>query len=396
MDSHRAAPAGHLRLVLAYVATFAILGIHVPFVPVWLAERGFGETDTGVIVAGAILVRAVLAPLAGALADRGGGLDPRRLSLALLVVAAGALALLHRPQLEFATAWVGVSLLGGAHGAVIPLLDSMVVQHGRRAAGRLDYGRIRLWGSLSFLVVCVGAGWLLTGRSAEWVLVGLWVMLAGAFAIVLSLPPSAAASGTPDADAPFGGHGGLRRLLAERRFVLLCVVVAALQGSHACYYTFSVRHWESAGIDRVGSAWLWAEGVLAEILLFAFAGRLLVRFRPTTLFVWAALAAVVRWSVLALTTAPLALVAVQWMHALTFGMTHLGVIQWLSAHVPDRQMSGAQTFVAAVATGVGIGGMTWVSGRVYDWAAGDAFWWMAASGGVGLAAALCLRGRGAR
>ena len=63
--------------------------------------------------------------------------------------------------------------------------------------------------------------------------------------------------------------------------VLLCS--ALIQGSHATFYQQSTVHWGEAGIDKSVAAMLWAEGVLAEVLLLFYARRALGRLRPTTL-----------------------------------------------------------------------------------------------------------------
>ena len=48
----------------------------------------------------------------------------------------------------------------------------------------------------------------------------------------------------------------------------LLVASALIQGSHAVYYSLSTLHWRDHGIDEFASSVLWAEGIVAEIVLF--------------------------------------------------------------------------------------------------------------------------------
>ena len=50
-----------------------------------------------------------------------------------------------------------------------------------------------------------------------------------------------------------------------------------VQGSHAFYYGFSTWIGAPSGFDGARSAMLWGLGVAAEIVLFAFSGRLPAR-----------------------------------------------------------------------------------------------------------------------
>ena len=52
-----------VRLALFYAAFFAVIGIHLPFWPVWLASRGVTPAEIGVLVAVGVSVKVVGNPL---------------------------------------------------------------------------------------------------------------------------------------------------------------------------------------------------------------------------------------------------------------------------------------------------------------------------------------------
>jgi PPP family 3-phenylpropionic acid transporter len=158
-----------------------------------------------------------------------------------------------------------------------------------------------------------------------------------------------------------------------------------IQGSHAVYYAFGTLHWQAAGYsdDVIGA--LWAEGVVAEIVLFAFGGPLVRRLGPARLLALGGMAGTVRWLVLGLTDALPALVSVQALHAFTFGAAHLGAIHFIARAMPPALSATAQSLYSAVVMGLGTGLMLVASGPLYAALAGAAYLAMAAAALVGAA-----------
>ena len=73
---------------------------------------------------------------------------------------------------------------------------------------------------------------------------------------------------------------GLDRLLRQPGLVSFVLAAGLIQASHVVYYGFATLHWRAAGHGEAVIGWLWAEGVVAEILLFAWAGTILRRLPP--------------------------------------------------------------------------------------------------------------------
>jgi PPP family 3-phenylpropionic acid transporter len=161
------------------------------------------------------------------------------------------------------------------------------------ARNSFAYGRLRLVGSTSFLVVVLVAGWWLarTGHGAVFgMLVAVsWRRWGPARCCRCHLRRSATRAGQR---APIGS------LLRSGSFVLLLASAALIQGSHQVYYSLSTVHWDRYGIGSDVAGALWAEGVLAEIVLFFIAAKTVDRLRATTMIMIGGFAAVVRWIVL--------------------------------------------------------------------------------------------------
>lgn len=372
-----------LRLALFYVALFGAIGIQLPFFPLWLAAKGLDAATIGLALALPHLVRVAAIPVATRLADRMGALRG-----ALIVASAGAVV-----------THAALGLTGGALALllaiavasivltpVVPLGDAYALK-GLGARG-VAYGPVRLWGSAAFIAGNVGAGTAIGWIAAVdliWLMVAAFALLAAA---ALALAPVDVA---PRAPAP---RGAARHLLTSPAFLMMAVAIGLIQASHATYYGFSAVDWSRKGLDGTLIGALWALGVVAEVVLFAFSARLPAAFGATTLIGIGAGSAVLRWAAMALDPPVLLLPALQLLHGLSFGATHLGTMQYLARVAPEGGRATAQGDVATVMGLVGAGAL-WLSGLLYGGSGGLAYAAMALAAAAGGAIVL-MAARGGR
>ena len=362
-----------LRLASFYATVFLFVGIHLPFWPVWLEARGLTAAEIGVILSASIWTRSLMSPVVGHVADRRG--ERKRVIVILLAGAVATYALFWVTETFWAV--LSVSLLVGIFlSAVIPLGENLAMLTTREHG--LDYGRIRLWGSISFIVGATVVGELLTGRGEDLV---LWLLLG---ALALNLLTSVT---LPDTRPPPARRhqAPVVALLRNRGFLVFLAVAGLIQGSHAVYYGFATLHWRAAGISEGIIGALWAEGVVAEIVLFYFSARIVALFGPVRLMAIAAVGGVLRWTVLGATTSLPALFAVQTLHALTFAAAHLAAMHFLTRAVPSEYSATAQGLYAGIGTGMAIGLTMILGGWIYGIAGGQAFYAMTAMVILGLA-----------
>jgi PPP family 3-phenylpropionic acid transporter len=368
-------PAPALRYATFYGALFLTVGVYLPFFPVFLKSRGLDAAEIGLLFALLSWTKIATTPAIAQIADRSGR------AKAILVIAA-ALSLLFFTGLTGARGFWPILLImlpaAACHQALNPIAESQTMAAVLRE--RLDYGRIRLWGSLTFILGTLGTGFLMTGRAPDLVLYLILGALALTVLAALALPGRREAPVAAERSSPLA-------LLGNRRFLLFLGAVSLLQASHAVYYGFSALHWKAAGLSEATIGALWAEGVVAEVLLFAVSGAVVARMGPPALLALAGLAGVLRWSVLAATTALPALIAVQALHALTFGAAHLAAMHFIARAAPPGLSATAQSLYAATSGGIAMGLSMLAAGTLYDLYAGGAFLVMAglSAGGLGLA-----------
>ena len=355
------------RFLALYIALFAAFGVASPFFGAFLAGRGLRPEAIGLVLAAGTAVRLLAGPLGGRLADRLGA--PRW----VLTAYAAAAALVAFGYLPAAGLWP-LLLVSVAHASVLapinPLADALALAAGPAGRG-FQYGWVRGAGSAAFI-----AGTLLAGLAvARFGLVAIiWLngILLAAGAICAARVPDRLRH--PVSSVPAGGFGALLRAPKFRRLML---VAGLIQGSHAMHDGFAVIRWAGAGIDSGTIGLLWSESVVAEVVVFLFAGRTLVdRLGPAGASVLAAIGGIVRWAVLAQSGTVAAAALVEPLHGLTFALQHLACMRLLGQIVPPHLAGTAQAFYNTVAVGAATAFLTLVCGPLYGAFGPGGFWVM--------------------
>ena len=342
------------RLAVFYAALFALPGIHMPFFPVWLEARNVDTGTIGVVLAAPILVRLVGVPLITRAADR------RDAVRAVLIASgfAGALGYvlvgLSNGAIPILIAYTVTSF---ATGPLMPLAETYALR-GLTARGR-TYGPVRLWGSFAFV-----AGNFIAGYAADTIPARELIWLIVAASILIALTALALPSVETHSTVPYETVPIRRGLLRSPPFLAVIASATLIQGSHAMYYGFSAVQWNAAGLDGIVVAALWALGVVAEIVLFAMQSRLPPVFEPTVLLMVGACGGMLRWAGMAFDPPLSLLTALQLLHALSFGATHLGALMFLARYAPASQAATAQGYLAT-AVGAATAGAMALSGVLY-------------------------------
>ena len=375
-------PSFALRLAIFYAALFAALGVQVPFLPLWLAAKGLDASTIGMVLSVPMLMRLLAIPLATRIADR-------QDALRAIIAIASALAMLGYGAMGLAQGALAVitafALASIFYTPLMPLADAYALR-GLGALGRA-YGPVRLWGSAAFIVGSFAGGLVLDvvpARDLIWLVAAALVMTASAACTLSPLAPRETSTAKPLRSA--------RDLLRDPALLAAMAAASLIQASHAIYYGFSTLDWAAAGLDGSAIGALWALGVVAEIVLFAMSGRLPVA--PTTLILFGAAGAAVRWGAMAFDPPAVLLAPLQCLHGLSFGATHLGALGFIARAASAEASATAQGYLA-VALGLVMAAAMGVSGVLYARWGSFAYVTMAllaAAGGVFALAARRLTG----
>lgn len=331
------------RLSSFYFFYYATVGAFMPYWSPYLEARGFTTAQMGLAFALMGLTRTVV-PLAwGAWADRRGA----RVDLIRMASIAALLLFLVIP---FAPSvfWIGALMLSYTlfWHALLPQFEVVALNH-LHARGA-DYGRVRLWGSVGFVVSVLGLGLALDITGILWLpwLVAVFWLGMAISSWKVPEPPMIHLG-----DAP---AGSLWSVLKNPVVLTLLLVCFASQLSFAPYYNFFtlflIKHDYSRGFAGV----LWALGVVAEIIMFVYMGRVIARYGARRVMLAAMFATVLRWSLTALAVESMPiLILVQLSHALTFGAYHSTAMHYVHRLFPGVLHGRGQAVYNGVAYGVG-------------------------------------------
>ena len=230
-----------------------------------------------------------------------------------------------------------------------PVEASTLAFHGDR------YGRIRLWGSIGFIIVVLGLGPVLDRFGAATVVPVIAMLLFGLWLATLGLAPFAA-------PAASGARRPIQRGLLP--FLAACFL---MQVSYGPYYTFYSLYLAHYGYSTAAIGALWALGVICEVLVFWQAGRFFAHFRESRLLAFTFALAVVRWVLIALFPRSWPLLALaQTFHAFTFGLYHAVAVRLVSRFAAPGAKARAQAIYgtaagAGAAVGAAMSGYLWVA-----------------------------------
>jgi PPP family 3-phenylpropionic acid transporter len=375
-----------LRFSIAQAAPAAVGGLYLPFFPLWLTGQGLAASQISLVLGCAMFLRIVVGPTAGIVADALG--DRRRVAMACAALAALAFGLMAGlgPAFGLAAILPLVLLAVPLNSATGPIIEAVTARGAIDYS--FDYARARLWGSIAFVVTNYLGGLIIGFTGAEaiaWMICGLLVGCAIAFWPLprLLADRRVARAGMRRAVQRIFSEG--RVLLRQPTFLLFLITVTFAQTAHAVFYAFGTITFRSFGYTDSYIGVLWAFGVIAEVALFAFGGRVLRNAPATGLIALGVSLGAIRWIGMAFDTGPVGVLLLQLFHAGSFGLVHLGTMKFLSHAVPARLAATGQSLFSVMAYGLGMGVVTLSIGPLYDAVGARTYLLMAALSLVSLA-----------
>ncbi len=348
------------RLAAYYFAFFAHAGAYVSYFSLYLAARGLSAGEIAFCVAMPQAARIVAPALWGWLADAWGGQHPGARRAIIVFSAFAMLAGFVALPFQHSTSAIALTLLllSFFSAGAAPLVESITfsVLQGRTG----DYGPIRLWGSIGFILAVLGVGaWM--DRAGTSILTGIMIALSAATCVAsLALP-----AGSVHASQAGQRLGAVLRRPGVLAFFGACFCMTAAHGTLYVFYSIFL---EQAGYSKTLIGVLWTVGVVAEVALFLWLPAVMRRFSLRALLLASFACAVLRFPVIGWGVESLLLLAAaQLLHAATFGVFHAGSVAAVHRLFPGGLASRGQALYSSIAYGLGgaagslIAGWSWVA-----------------------------------
>ena len=341
-----------LLLSIFYFFYFAIVGVYVIFMPKVLAMLGYSASEIGIIFGAAPLVRFIL-PF---FFTRGLKLDAKVFNLATFVMLLSAFAFYFSIN-NFYALFLSNIALGIGMSLILPYVEMLALEY----IGKEKYGKIRLFGSVGFILVAlVLVKFLSSADVALLYLLALTIITSLVSFILIRVGKAVEKS----------SDNNLHDISLLKHWKLWTSMML-MQMSFGAFYNFFTIYETARGISLDMTINLWVFGVIVEIIMLFFQGRFL---RLNLLFILeiTTFSAVIRWMLLFLFPQNLTLLFIaQSLHALSFALFYSASISYLHQLYTSKAL--AQQFYSGITFGLGgfIGAI--VFGYIYQYAADYTF-----------------------
>lgn len=340
--------------------------MYLPFFPPWLRAQRIEGVAFSVVMAIPPALGVIGPPLFGLAADalslRGQMLRIASGIAAMAFLCMGFIPFVFDRPIHLIELIACLTVYSFFRSPLIPMADVIALEESKARGVR--YASIRWWGSLGFLLAASLIGKLLEPTHKSALPMAIAVILACGFGASFALPArSAAASGAPV-------WREAKSLLKSWDFALFLVAAVVGQTAHTAYDVCFSLHLRDHGVSSAMTGVAWSIGVVFEIGLMAFGGALFERVRPQVLLACAFFGAAVRWLLIALIARPSVLIAIQPLHAISFGVMWVASLSNVKNRVPAGILATGQgVFSASIAAGCVLG--VFLFGLLYEPAKGE-------------------------
>ncbi len=336
-----------LRFQSYYFFAYSFLAFFLAFLPLHWEEIGFDRQQLALLSMASTLATLFAGPAFLHIAHR--YLGARMLVVSLFLISVGCFA----PQLflhGFLVILVSWFLCSVSSKGVHSIVDARAVRIA--AEGEFNFERVRIWGSIGFIVATFALGFSLDlfGISSL-VIFGSIILLAMGIGTYLCLGKLDSSPAHLLVKEPVGEKTPKRQFLPS--VVALLLVNAIIWGSHTPYYVYISVHLSHLGWSGAAISSAWSLGVISEIVLFRYFYLLERRFSLVSILRQAIVATAVRWLIIANFTSITWILLAQVLHLYSFGACYLASVKLIYKLLPDEYRDRGQGFLAAVGSGLG-------------------------------------------
>lgn len=345
----------HVKIIISsqYFIYFSILGIFLPYFNLYCYHLEFTGFQIG-LLSSVRSVMLVLFPLIwGSLADHFQIRRPIYIYCCFTSAAVWALFLYYN---DFWAMFMITILYGIFSSPLISFLEATTIES--LGKEKKQYGKIRAWGSFSFIMTVIVMGRIIDLSSVQVIIL---CILVGS--CLLSLISIAIPRVTHQKKSIFLSQA--KHLFTRKVFVFLVCSFLMLV-SHGAYYGFFSIHLEKLGYGSTFIGFTWALASTAEIFVMVKSESIFKRFSMENVLFFSFFVAALRWLTLYKATSTAVILISQLSHAVTYGTFHMASILYIDQLAPKDTKTLAQAANNALTYGLGLMAGFFVSGLLFE------------------------------
>ena len=334
--------ASHFKLSNVYFFYFAVFGLFIPYAGLYYEYLGFNALQIGQLSALFVVTKVIAPNLLGWLSDKT-GLQMTWVKWSAFLTFASLW--LFAEQVSFNGILFSVFLFSIFFHSSLPIFESYTLTSLK--SDKASYGKIRLWGSVGFILSVLLVGFLVDKHGLA---IFPWLLLFTAVLVWLSSLFLFDFSVTKTATIP---HNFIS-VIKKPHVIALLIVGMLIQFSHGTYYGFYSIFLADAGYSKTAIAWLWTIGVLAEIGVFLWMRKLFSKATAKNLLLLSLALTALRWVLIPLSVeSEIGLFFAQLLHAASYGLFHAAAIYLIDESFTGRNKSRGQAVYASSSHGLG-------------------------------------------
>ncbi|MGD2119020.1 MAG: MFS transporter [Chromatiales bacterium] len=343
------------RLSGFYLFYFAVLGALVPYWGLYLKSLGFDALAIGQLVAIPMATKVIAPYLWGWLGDHLGH------RMKIVQIASFLSVIIFTLIFVVQGFWwlaLAMMLFSFFWNASLPQFEVVTLAYlGERVR---QYSRIRVWGSVGFILTVIVLGRLID-------VYGIAIVPAAIFLLYLSIWLSSMTLSDRNTEAGNLDQGPILAVLKKPTVIAFLLATLLMQFGHGAYYAFYSIYMEEIGHSKTLIGQLWALGVIAEVVVFLYMHRLLERFGAGNVLLASLLLAALRWVLIGWFAESLTvLLFAQLLHAATFGTFHASAIHLVYQYFRGRHQGRGQALYSSLSFGAGGALGSLLSGSLWE------------------------------
>lgn len=321
-----------MRGAIYYAVFYAVVGSYFAYINVAYIQRGLSGVQIGTFSSVGALLALIASPLLTGLADRKCW-HKQILIFNNLVFGIALVGLYFIPTFRWMLPVVAINAVAGA--PLMPISDSLLVRMANKY--NLDFGQMRLWGSIGFTVVCILTGtlWDAIGLEYLFIISGILFGMRSLSVLLLEAPDRK----LNEVETSKGNSSGLKSYLLpfkDRPFVLF-LIGTFFWGCCIGFFIYSSIYMDQLGGNSLLVGLMMAIPALMEVPTLLVADRLADHFGLLPVFMAGILQFCLIIVAVIFVKSPTVLVILNGVRGLGFGLNIVMGIRYVDRLAPKEQ-----------------------------------------------------------
>ena len=334
-----------LNLLIVYFLAYGALACYFPFLAIYFKSRGLTYIQSGMVFALSSLVSVVAQPIMGYVADK--YLSKKKIILINMFACSALIYLFIIASGFYSVALATLSLIF-FQGSIMSILDAYCYDVSDHMP-EVDYGHIRLMGSIGFAVLSLILGGLIQyfDINISFYIYSVLLILSALILLRIGFKSSTQIIRPTFSD--------VLEVLKNYKFILFTLSVMILNISLQAHSNYIAILIEATGGNVANLGFVWFASALSEIPAFFFGAKLLKRYGELNIYIIALVLYIIRMLLSAFSTNYIMVIAVQFMQSITYPLYLFATLQYINVIVPNKIRASGITMLSSL--GFGLGGL---------------------------------------